>query len=141
METYTCGICSRDSLQKTDHPTKKCPSLLSIICLSCKKSGHVEKFCPEKLMRKNPVPVTDPNKRIDRPKTAPEKTHWEIVLEELEIEEKRISNTNVSPIIFKCLQNLHNFLNIFFRFNTKLQRKTGLEFKVIVILGKICMKN
>ena len=103
MERYTCGICSRDSLQKTDHPTKKCPSLLSIICISCKKSGHVEKFCPEKLMHKNPV--TYPNERIDRPKTAPEKTHWEIVLEELEVEEKRISNTNVSPIIFRCLQN------------------------------------
>ena len=113
METYTCGICSRDSLQKTDHPTKKCPSLLSIICLSCKKSGHVEKFCPEKLMNKNPVPVTDPNEQINRSKTAPEKTHWEIVLEELEVEEKRISNTNVSPIIFRCLQNVHNFRNIF----------------------------
>ena len=91
-------------------------------------------------MNKNPVPVTDPNKRIDCPKTAPEKTHWEILLEELEVEEKRISNTNVSPIIFRCLQNVHNFRNIFFRFKTKLQRKMGLEFKVI-ILGKICMKN
>ena len=65
MDTYTCAICSRDSLQKTDHPTKKCPSLLSIICISCKKSGHVEKFCPEKLMHKNPVPVTDPNEQIE----------------------------------------------------------------------------
>ena len=108
MERYTCGICSRDSLQKTDHPTKKCPSLLSIICISCKKSGHVEKFCPEKLMHKNPVPVTDPNERIDRPKTAPEKTHWEIVLEELEVEEKRISNTNVSSAFEQLLHEIYS---------------------------------
>ena len=102
METlYTCGICSRDSLKKTDHPTKKCPSLLSIICISCKKSGHVEKFCPEKLMRKNHVPDTETTDELmGRPKTPPEKSHWEIVMEELEIEEKRMSNTNVSLIIF-----------------------------------------
>ena len=132
METYTCGICSRDSLQKTDHPTKKCPSLLSIICISCKKSGHVEKFCPEKLMHKNPVPVTYPNELIDRSKTAPEKTHWEIVLEELEIEEKRNSNTNVSPIIpiiiFRCLQNCH-FLIFFLDSRQKSNNRTARNSK------------
>ena len=132
MERYTCGIYSRDSLQKTDHPTKKCPSLLSIICLNCKKSGHVEKFCPEKLMPKNPVPFIDPNEPTDRSKTAPEKTHWEIVLEELEVEEKRISNTNVSPIIpiiiFRCLQNCH-FLIFFLDSRQKSNNRTARNSK------------
>ena len=79
-------------------------------------------------MHKNPVPVTDPNERIDRPKTAPEKTHWEIVLEELEVEEKRISNTNVSPIIFRCLQNFH-FPIFFFQIQDKnpMKKQPGIQ--------------